>query len=803
MPYINALNQYGTARWIVSGIAGQGTHTTISSAISDASSGDTIFIRPGTYTEDPGLKAGVNLAAYASDAYTPTVQILGKCSFSSAGQVNITGICLQTNSDYAISITGSTASIVNLINCNIIADNNDAVEFSSSSSSAAIVYETCTGQINNSGLAFYDHSSPGFQYFRNSNIGNSGGTTTASNNSDGFVQFYSSTLQFPISNSTGGRIQMHNSLMDTYSTGGNATCITTADSGNNECYNSYIFSGSGTAISIGSGTTLYLGNCTIVSSNTDAITGSGTLEYLDLVFQQSSLITTSTQTQMANGSPLNGANGGTGVNNSGLTINLGSGSTGYLLTSDSSGNATWQAGGGGGTYYSVTPYVVGADTHSQFTTVQAAVAQIVTDGVSDATVYIKPGSYYNGTTITTPANVTINFIGLCGSTFFQNTTFGGTSQTPDVQILDDISTGYQTYWKNIQFNSQTFGADTIYNTMCEGCCFYGSTLQNTGIQAWVELYNCTFNNGYIYTDHSGNGSNMILNCFNTQWLNSTINSNCVGTADYFTFNSCFFNGSGGGAILQNYSNHNPVLTITNCFGQRSGLISENTVGSSFQANVNGLVVNNTSGYSLITLVSGVTVNYPTWTDIVFTGNVGSLLNDSGPGVGSSLSFANSYLNLSGFTLASSPSVTIYNSYFAPSSGTVTGTVNLIDCVGVGLSSLTISGGASFQSVISTSPQSSDALTTAFGALAVGAALQNTTGGNLLVNVAIDFSSATSATILAGVDIQSSPTQDQISNSLTGLGTFNFSITVPSGFYLLVTTSGTITTGTVTTFASGI
>lgn len=40
---------------------------------------------------------------------------------------------------------------------------------------------------------------------------------------------------------------------------------------------------------------------------------------------------------------LSGARGGTGVANTGLTINLGSGSTGYVLTSDSSGNATWQA----------------------------------------------------------------------------------------------------------------------------------------------------------------------------------------------------------------------------------------------------------------------------------------------------------------------------------------------------------------------------------------------------------------------------------------------------------------------------
>ncbi len=42
-------------------------------------------------------------------------------------------------------------------------------------------------------------------------------------------------------------------------------------------------------------------------------------------------------------SPLTGANGGTGVVNTGLTINLGTPTTGYVLTSDVSGNATWQS----------------------------------------------------------------------------------------------------------------------------------------------------------------------------------------------------------------------------------------------------------------------------------------------------------------------------------------------------------------------------------------------------------------------------------------------------------------------------
>ena len=48
------------------------------------------------------------------------------------------------------------------------------------------------------------------------------------------------------------------------------------------------------------------------------------------------------------GSVLLGQYGGTGVANTGLTINLGSPTTGYVLTSDSSGNASWAANPGTG-----------------------------------------------------------------------------------------------------------------------------------------------------------------------------------------------------------------------------------------------------------------------------------------------------------------------------------------------------------------------------------------------------------------------------------------------------------------------
>lgn len=62
----------------------------------------------------------------------------------------------------------------------------------------------------------------------------------------------------------------------------------------------------------------------------------------------------------------------------------------------SSPNITLQANPSSIAYYSLTPYIVGSDIHSQYSTVQAAINAAVADGASAATpknIYIKPGIY--------------------------------------------------------------------------------------------------------------------------------------------------------------------------------------------------------------------------------------------------------------------------------------------------------------------------------------------------------------------------------------------------------------------------
>src|SRR6185369_10362256 len=106
-----AQNDYHVARYIVSaaGSADGANYTSISLAYAAAvatGQPQTVFIQPGTYTENITLSANVNLAAFDCDALTPSVTILGKLTATFAGSCSISGIKLKTNADFCLAVTG-------------------------------------------------------------------------------------------------------------------------------------------------------------------------------------------------------------------------------------------------------------------------------------------------------------------------------------------------------------------------------------------------------------------------------------------------------------------------------------------------------------------------------------------------------------------------------------------------------------------------------------------------------------------------------------------------------------------------
>jgi hypothetical protein len=297
-------NRFGTAKWIVDPSLANGTHSTIAAALTSASSGETIFVRPGTYTENLTLKAGVNLTAYECDSgtlqTTANVTIIGKASFSAAGSVAISGIRLQTNSDYLLSVTGNAASLVNLIDCYLNITNNTGIQHSSSSANASIALNNCQGDIGTTGIAFCDLSVAGVLSVNSCYFYNTGATTTQSSIGGACMFFsFNSRLWFPIL--TTGISTAGVGIIGGYITTSllNVTALTiNATSGVSSLTNSLVSSGTASAISIGASAVLRMEGINEIScSNANIITGAGTLRYPGFTVSQSASAAMNVTTQ--------------------------------------------------------------------------------------------------------------------------------------------------------------------------------------------------------------------------------------------------------------------------------------------------------------------------------------------------------------------------------------------------------------------------------------------------------------------------------------------------------------------------
>lgn len=278
MVYVTGDNNYGTAKWIVDATAGQGTHTTIASALTSASSGETIFIRPGTYTENLTLKAGVNLCAYDCDALTPNVTIIGKMTATFAGTCSISGIRLQTNSDFFLVVSGSSATIVYLNNCFLNCSNNTGISYTSSSSSAQIWVLYSRGDIGTTGITLFTSSSAGLIEIDYTRIDNSGDSSTASSASAGVIKIKYSLVSIPLSSTSTSYLDIRWNVIDTSST--NSVSLTCNGTGaTHQIKHNDLRSGSAATVSIGASASVVMLINGIQSSAATVITGTGTVSY--------------------------------------------------------------------------------------------------------------------------------------------------------------------------------------------------------------------------------------------------------------------------------------------------------------------------------------------------------------------------------------------------------------------------------------------------------------------------------------------------------------------------------------------
>ncbi len=298
-------NNYGSAHLIVSTSAANGTHTTIATAMADAVSGDTIFIRPGTYTENITLTAGVNLTAFGSDASTTglsNVIISGKLTMTTAGTVNISGIQLQTNSDFFLAITGSADSIVNINNCYLYCLNNTGISYTTSGVNSILNIQQSNGDIGTTGIAIFVNTSSGRMRIRTTKFFNTGASLTASTASAGVVDLFYSSFSSPITlSSTASSTWEFCDFINVSN-----TTAATLGGGSSSCKWCRFDGGSASAVVVTS-STVQMEMCAISSSNTNAITGAGTLSYSGLSFNStSSTVNVTTQIPLAFGASVPG-----------------------------------------------------------------------------------------------------------------------------------------------------------------------------------------------------------------------------------------------------------------------------------------------------------------------------------------------------------------------------------------------------------------------------------------------------------------------------------------------------------------
>jgi hypothetical protein len=285
---------------VASSTAGTGAnYTTIASAIAAAQGtgiNSTIFIQPGTYTENISLSNGINLTAFTGDGFSGNVTITGKITANITGNCAISGIFLTNPSDYILTLTNT--GIVDLIDCFININGHDGINISAAGD---LRFTTCLGNMGSAHKFFNVTNTDTANLFDGLNfdrcsIGNGSGITTASTISAGYLTISNSDLFFPITSSGTSAVTIHNSRLDTSAV--NATTLTIGGSGANLVNNSNI--SSGTASSISAGGTLIASHVAVSSSNANAITGAGTLKYGFISFYgSSSTVNTTTLTPLA------------------------------------------------------------------------------------------------------------------------------------------------------------------------------------------------------------------------------------------------------------------------------------------------------------------------------------------------------------------------------------------------------------------------------------------------------------------------------------------------------------------------
>lgn len=252
-----------------------GRYQTLTAALAAASSGDIIMMRPGTYSENVTIDKNISVVGWQdSNRIAGSVVISGKISLNSGITYKTSGISYSSNGDDNFDLSNDSAKI-EMVNCKVSTETGVIAFNVSATTGASVFVDTCYLSGNGTAQLLANASSSGF-FFHYCFI--EGYTSTASTISSGSVNIRSSNCGAIFSTSNAGRLAAQSSQFGPQVTPYlNVTYLTSAGTGNQFISNCNFYSGTASALSIGTGTTLNINGSLVHSSNTNAVTGAGTI----------------------------------------------------------------------------------------------------------------------------------------------------------------------------------------------------------------------------------------------------------------------------------------------------------------------------------------------------------------------------------------------------------------------------------------------------------------------------------------------------------------------------------------------
>jgi pectin methylesterase-like acyl-CoA thioesterase len=261
------------SQFIVDPRGESGNYKTIQSAINaaDSAGGGTIYIHPGSYTENLAFKSDVDLVGAIGDSLEGQVIIIGQHAIPSGfGQFTLRNILFSNSSTNSIIINTTTTSIdISFIRCTFkLILGGASLDFLANGHNGTIVIRDCEAISTNDAFLKTSGLSGNFEFW-NSNLGGLG-TTNSMTFSDGAI--------FEINNcNIGSKISVAGNLTCFFELGSSfSNTITLSGNSQGEIINCDLTPNTGAAIDYLTAQNFYLSEVNVDSTNNPAISGSGT-----------------------------------------------------------------------------------------------------------------------------------------------------------------------------------------------------------------------------------------------------------------------------------------------------------------------------------------------------------------------------------------------------------------------------------------------------------------------------------------------------------------------------------------------